>query len=350
MICRIVRESDPDPKKNEAIEEAILIARNEGQPLDTIRMWHNREVVLLARNADVASAVNVHELESSNVPVVRRSGGVRTIYQDQGTLNFTYIIDQKNFFPDIQTPSQFYKELYQPVAEATSKLGLNTMIDDYGQSIVAMGGTISHSSVDFYYNFVLFQISMNVSTDLRMSQRVLKHTNTISTLRKELNRHVAPSEIEGVLLDTLSHRFRAELQEQSLSQLEAGIADKLIQVKYSTDDWNLRGMAPLTLKQLLVELYVAYPPTTNCRELIANTERVTADLRDKVEVRIWMRNKGLGGHGWPSGVHVSPALERVAKQSLIPSVIVNGRVEFSQIVPTRAEIRNRILGALGKPR
>jgi lipoate-protein ligase A len=350
MIWRVVRHNGPDAKMNEAIEEAMLIARHEGQSLDTIRPWQNRKTVVLARDADVSTTVNGDEVESNGVSIVRRAGAGKTVYQDEGTLNFTYTIDRKILFPGDPPPSSVYKALCQPAAEAMFALGLDSRIDDYGQCIVAKGGTISETSVNFYYDFILFQVSLNVYTDLAMSARVLKEVRRVTSLSNELNRHVGLDEIEGILMDALSRRFKIELQEQDLSQIEAGMADKLSQVKYSTDDWNLQGKAPLTLKQLLMELYVAYPPTTSCRELIANTQMVIADFRDKVEVRIWMRNRGLDGHGWPSGVQVSPALERVAKQSLIPSVIVSGRVEFSQIVPTRAEIRNRILGALEKSR
>jgi len=43
MMCRIVRHSNPDAGMNEAYEEAMLLARHEAQPLDTVRVWRNRE-------------------------------------------------------------------------------------------------------------------------------------------------------------------------------------------------------------------------------------------------------------------------------------------------------------------
>ena len=343
-----MRHSSSDAKMNEAIEEAILIARHEGQLLDTIHLWQNRETVVLTRNADVATTVNDHELERNGVSIVRRAGAGRNMYHDRGTLNLTYAIDHKGLFPDDPPLSDVYKGLCQPVSEAILALGLDNRTDDYGQRIVTKGGTISQTSVAFYYDFILFQISLNVCTNLALSRQLLKHADAPTSLSNELNRHVRPEEIEGTLLNALSRRFGIELEEQSLSQTENQIAEKLSKLKYSTKEWNFQGKAPLTLKQLLIELYVAYPPTTSCRELIMNTQATTADLLDKVEVRIWMRNEGLDGQGWPSGVIVSPALERAAKQSLIPSVVINGRLACSRIVPSRTEMRSWILSALGK--
>jgi lipoate-protein ligase A len=205
---------------NEAIEEAILIARHEGQLLDTIHLWQNRETVVLARNADIATTVNDHELESNGVSIVRRAGAGRNMYHDRGTLNLTYAIDQKGLFPDDPPLSDVFKGLCQPVTEAILALGLDNRTDDYGQRIVAKGGTISQTSVTFYYDFILFQVSLNVCTNLALSRQLLKYADAPTSLINELNRHVRPEEIEGSLLTALSHRFRIELRAKSLPNRE----------------------------------------------------------------------------------------------------------------------------------
>ena len=58
MTCRILRHSNSDARMNEAIEDAILLARHEGQPLDTVHIWQNGRAVILASNADARASVD----------------------------------------------------------------------------------------------------------------------------------------------------------------------------------------------------------------------------------------------------------------------------------------------------
>jgi hypothetical protein len=72
MNCRIIRLSDARPRMNEAFEEAVLPARREGQPIDTVHIWQNSKAVILPSLA--ASDKIVDTTKSPDILVFRNKG------------------------------------------------------------------------------------------------------------------------------------------------------------------------------------------------------------------------------------------------------------------------------------
>jgi lipoate-protein ligase A len=347
MICRILRHSSPDVRRNEAIEEAILLARHEGQPLDTAHIWQNGKAVILASNADLRTSVDEAACKSNEVAIVRRAAPLgRTTYQDEGTLNLTYVIDQKRFFPDTDSLTEAYRRLSKPVVEVISGLGASVEVPEYAASLVVEGRTIADAWVRFYYNLMFLQLSINVHTDLNAQGRALKQGTRFTTLSREVNRIVEIENVQSALIQSIAKQFGVTFQEENSSPLERKLAERLCEIKYSRHDWNFEGKAPLSLKDVLIEVYVAYPPTRSCREIIETVQSAMRDLRDNVELRIWMRGKGLDGHGPPPGVPMSIALTEAAKQAIVPAVVVDGELAFSRDVPSAEDVEGKILQAL----
>ena len=347
MICRILSHSSPDARMNEAIEEALLLARHEGQPLDTVHIWRNGKAAILASNADVRTSVDEEACKSNEIAIVRRAAPIgKTAYQDEGTLNLTYVIDQKRFFPDTDSLTEAYGRLSKPAVEVMSSLGVAVNVPEYAASLVVEGRTIADAWVRFYYNLMFLQLSINVQTDLNAQDPAVKQGTRFTTLSREVNRTVEIEDVQSALIQSISRHFGVTFQEENLSPLEKKLAERLHDIKYSRHDWNFEAKAPLSLKDVLIEVYVAYPPTRSCRQIIENVESATRDLEDRVETRIWMRGKGLDGHGCPPGMPMSIALTEAAKQATVPAVVVNGELAFSRDVPSAEHLERKILQAL----
>ena len=347
MICRILRHSSPDARMNEAIEEAILLARHEGQPLNTVHIWQNGKAVILASNADVRTSVDEAACKSNEVAIVRRAAPLgRTTYQDEGTLNLTYVIDQKRFFPDTDSLTEAYRRLSKPAAEVMSSLGVAVEVPEYAASLAVEGRTIADAWIRFYYDLMFLQLSINVQTDLNALGRALKQGARFTTLSREMNRTMEIEDVQSALIQSIAKQFGVTFQEENLTALEKKLAERLHEIKYSKHDWNFEGKAPLSLKDVLIEVYVAYPPTKSCREIIEAVQSAMRDLRDNVELRIWMRGKGLDGHGLPPGMPMSIALTEAAKQATVPAVVVNGELAFTRDVPSAEHVERKILQAL----
>jgi lipoate-protein ligase A len=348
MICRIVKYSADDARINEAFEEAMLLARHEEQTLDTVRIWQNPKAVVLSNDEDSRASLDEDACKSNEVTIVRRGSSGKTMYHDQGILNLTYVIDQKRFFPDTDSLVEVYERLWKPAADVVSKLSGDVKVPAYGKDLVINERTVAQAWIKFYHNLILFQLSISVDANQDALDCVLKHGARYTSLRRELTNSIGIDDVGRTLIDKIAIQFGVSFEEQNPSPAEKRLAERLFEVKYSKDDWNLAGKAPLSLKDALMEVYVAYPPTTSCREIIENIQSATRGLEDRVETRIWMRGRGLDGKGKPPGVPMSAALMDASKKSIIPAIIINGQIAFSRHVASAEDVRSKILQTLGR--
>jgi hypothetical protein len=282
--------------------------------------------------------------------IVRRATPIgKTTYQDEGTLNLTYVIDQKQFFPETDSLTEAYSGLWRPVADVVSSLGVAVEVPDYGESLVVGDRRIADAWVSFYYNLMFLQFSINVQTDLNALGRALKEGKRFTTLSRETSGAVEIDDVQRALVQSIAKHFEVTFQEEeNPSPVEKKLAERLYEIKYSKHDWTFEARAPLSIKDVLIEVYVAYPPTRSCREIIEAVRSAIGDLREEVELRIWMRGKGLDGHGLPAGVPMSVALTEAAKQAIVPAVVINGELTFSRDVPSAEDVEGKILQALGR--
>lgn len=57
------------------------------------------------------------------VMIVRRASAAgKTMYQDQGILNRTYVIDQKRFFPDTDSLTEVHRRFWNPAFDVIPKM------------------------------------------------------------------------------------------------------------------------------------------------------------------------------------------------------------------------------------
>lgn len=99
------------------------------------------------------------------------------------------------------------------------------------------------------------------------------------------------------------------------------------------------------MEKTLVEVYVAYPPTSKCRELVRLINEATADLQDRVKVVVWSGKTALP----PDVKEISRGFKWAIKLHITPAVIVNGDVKFGRSIPQPSELRKAILDPSSVP-
>jgi len=98
------------------------------------------------------------------------------------------------------------------------------------------------------------------------------------------------------------------------------------------------------LGKTAIEVFVAYPPTSMCRELIHLVNDVVSDLQNEVKVMVWMRGRGIYQHGpYPE---MSSALRAAEKSNILPVIIINGVLKFRQALPSKETLRKAVVAEL----
>jgi len=339
-----------------AIIEAIFRSRRENLTPNTLRLWQGPASVILASDSSHKDDVNHEECRKYHVEVIRAisSAAGNLFYVDNGSLNFAVTANAALFkartkdYPPVLSD---YFVLNAAIVEGLRKFSDTLEADAYG---IHIGGRrMTGILPKWFYDFLLFQGTLLVNTDMDVYNRVIKTGRPterklmITSLSRQLGRDVSIDEAKIALIEGFEKKLGIIFESRKeLTKDEQESANLLYRAKYRLDKWNMHGIEPflIGMGKTSLEVFVAYPPTPMCRQLIELVKDVTSDLQDDITVRVWMRGKGCDQHGVYS--EMSQALINAEKCSRIPAVIINGELKFDKTLPSKECLRSAVVAAL----
>ncbi|MEM2984855.1 MAG: hypothetical protein QXL24_06500 [Candidatus Jordarchaeaceae archaeon] len=350
LAWRLLRYSLGKPKMDWAVNEAIFRSVRTGLTPNTLRLWQGSASVVLGSSSSFKDDINHKNCRKHNVEIVRvNSVNPNIFYCDEGSLNFAFALNTSRI-------KQFITKSYQPVLSEYKLIteciatGLQKKAEvafRTNSSGVYLNDRILAESVQvWFYDFLLFQGTIHVSTNLKVYNQVINSEKQLTTLSLEMGREIPVDDLIDPLVLATEEKLDVKFKEQNITEDEEKLTQKLYRVKYSVDKWNIDGREPFLtgMGKTTVEVFVAYPPTSKCRQLIELIKDITSDLQGDVEVKVWMRGRGLHQHG--PNPEISPALRSAEKSNIIPAIIINGELKFSGSIPSRENLRKAIIEAL----
>ena len=107
-----IKNDSTDPFFNHALEEYIMDSFED----EVFILWRNQPSILIGRNQNTYSEINIDFVKEHNIKVVRRLSGGGTVFCDLGNINFTFITNKGQ-------DSTSFKTFASPVIEALNALG-----------------------------------------------------------------------------------------------------------------------------------------------------------------------------------------------------------------------------------
>jgi lipoate-protein ligase A len=248
---RLLNLSYDSPFRNVALEEALARKNcsEESQYTPTVRFWRNPNSVVIGRFQEAAAEVDLTECKLSQVQVARRFTGGGTVFQDEGTLNFTVVTKPA----DNPSILKFQEQNMRVVTEALDNLGLGCSLSA-PNSILADGRKICGAAAALGKIFAFWHCSIMVTTNTRLLERVLSPSkartltrfvhskwNPVTTVATVLSKPISIDEVTRTLIGAIQNQFRVELEAAPLSVKEEECSRALLARKYSTNEWNLCG-------------------------------------------------------------------------------------------------------------
>ncbi len=241
----LVIDQSRNPYWNLAVEEALLESVCRGYRRRVVRVWINRESVVIGRGLKACEEVNCREAERLGIPIVRRTSGGGAVYHDGGNLNITLIEGTQGRIG----VDEAYRRGLGLVVSALRIMGLEPWIEN-GNDVVVTGWKVSGTAVHVKACAYLFHSTMLVESDMDTLKRVIK-----PRMDRVLRGEVTPakynpgnlSDIAGITLgDAISSVLQAAtrkwiLEPQGLERWELEYSTKLYKEKYTSAEWNLRG-------------------------------------------------------------------------------------------------------------
>ncbi|WFA08861.1 lipoate--protein ligase [Tissierella sp. Yu-01] len=115
----VINDSN-DPFFNHASEEYMMDNFDD----EVFMLWINKPSILIGRNQNTLSEININYVRDKDIVVVRRLSGGGTVYNDLGNINYTFITYRNS--NEVQVKNGFEK-FALPVINALQSLGVNAV-------------------------------------------------------------------------------------------------------------------------------------------------------------------------------------------------------------------------------
>jgi lipoate---protein ligase len=144
-----------DPYYNHALEEYFLKNTNE----ECFILWRSNPCVLIGKNQNAYSEINIDYIKKHNLPVVRRISGGGAIFNDLGNILFGFISNSPtNTFAD-------FKRFTTPIIEALNRLSVKAELS--GRNDITIDDKkISGNAQAKYKNRILHHGSLLYSSNM----------------------------------------------------------------------------------------------------------------------------------------------------------------------------------------
>lgn len=162
LKTKVIRSSCYDPWYNMAVEEYLLNHVSENEVI--LYLWQVETTVMIGKHQNPWKECRCRELEEDGGKLARRISGGGAVFQDLGTLMFTFILDRELY--DLE------KQL-QTVLSAVKQFGVNAEFS--GRNDLTVGGKkFSGSAFSFKAKSALHHGTLLINTDLTKLSRYLK--------------------------------------------------------------------------------------------------------------------------------------------------------------------------------
>ena len=257
---RLLKLETHDAYTNMAIDEAILTARTRNLAPNTIRFYRwNPSAVSIGKFQNIENEVQLDKCKKYGVDVVRRITGGGTVYHDtEGEITYSVVANKKDL--KAENINAVYAKFYDGIAEALKILGINADFNEGNAktcpNLTVNGKKISGSAQSHKKGVVLQHGTLLVDVDLEEMFTFLRvpwaktcmevinvAKNKITSIKKELGKTVSVEEVNNALSEGFKKALSIQLLEGELTPYENEIASKLYKEKYTTDEWNFKGIS-----------------------------------------------------------------------------------------------------------
>jgi len=176
---------------NLATEEYLFSQRTD----DIIFLYVNESCIVMGRNQDVFSEVDIDFCTSNNIPVFKRLSGGGTVYHDLGNLNFCFISNR------VQGESPLNTVFLQHIVKVLADLQINAEIGIRKDLWLPGGNKVSGTASHISKKRVLHHGTLLYDADLDLLGKSLTIKNAVKNSRSIASVHSQVINIRSYLKD-----------------------------------------------------------------------------------------------------------------------------------------------------
>lgn len=247
-LTLIVNNACFDPAYNLACEEYLLM--NDDFQNDIFMLWRNDRSVIIGKNQNTYSQLNVDFVKENNIKVIRRLTGGGAVFHDLGNVNFTYITKA-----DSETNIDF-SAFAKPVVSSLKKLFLNAELSGRndicidGKKISGTAQCILNNKV-MHHGTLLYSANMSSLAgalkvaDSKLKDKGIKSVKSrVTNIADLLDKPMPVESFIQFLADSISEYYsELKIEKIDFNPMKVPEICELYNKKYSTWEWNF-GNSP----------------------------------------------------------------------------------------------------------
>ncbi|MDL2218732.1 lipoate--protein ligase [Ruminococcaceae bacterium OttesenSCG-928-O06] len=237
---RYIESPYTDAYSNMALEEVVFrrLPRSE----EYFMLWQNKNAVVVGRYQNTAAEVNAPLLEEKGVQVVRRLSGGGAMYQDEGNLNFTFVVNQQG------EKNLDFTLFIRPVVRALEKLGApaqqssrNDIVID-GKKISgnaqynSQGRTMHHGTLLYASDLDAVDAALTPAADKIATKGVASVRSRVTNIAEWLPAPVPLAHFKRLLVEEMF--AEGDVTPYALTRQDHAAVQALRREKYATWEWN----------------------------------------------------------------------------------------------------------------
>ena len=239
----LIYNNNTNPYFNLAMEEYLLKNSTE----DLFILWRNKPSVIVGKNQNTLSEINLEYVKENSIPVVRRQSGGGAVFHDLGNINFTFISNNNNSFSD-------FKKFTQPIIDLLKTMGLDATFSGRNDLLID-GKKFSGNAQYNYRNKVMHHGTLLFSsqiTDLSNALKVksikfegkgIKSVKSrVTNISEHLDTKMSVLEFKDLIMNYMAS-IDSDNKLYTLTKEDIDGIEKLVEKKYNTWEWNF-GNSP----------------------------------------------------------------------------------------------------------
>ena len=266
----LLYETPDDPYMNLAFEEAFVRVRGYLETYDTLRIWRNKNAVVIGYFQKAEEEVKWRIVNEHNANVVRRFTGGGAVYHDLGNINYAIVVGGRSKAD--RDLGYVFGFLIKGIIYALETLGFRARLENINDVVIDRF-KVSGTAASIKWNTFFFHGSLLVDTNLELLYQILKIPkiklldkgisdvkyrvkNLVEIARREISYEEIISSIVQGYSKLLDKPYFFDLP----SKLEIDVAKALYDLKYTREDWNMgmiRGEIE-DVEEYLKELIMSY--------------------------------------------------------------------------------------------
>jgi lipoate---protein ligase len=238
-----------NPYFNMALEEYILKEFDQ----ECFMLWQNSKSIIVGKNQNSLSEINIEFVQKNNIPVVRRLSGGGTVFHDLGNMNFTFIIsDAENSFVDFGKFTLPILEVLQDLAVKAELSGRNDLVID-GKKFSGNAQykyrdkLLHHGTLLFDSNITDLSAALKVDPTKFEGKSVKSVESRVTNIKQHLNQPMTISDFKRRIFSHIQNSHKG-FSRYELMPEDVHAVDRLVQEKYGTWEWNFGSSPAYNLK------------------------------------------------------------------------------------------------------